>query len=126
MRRLGLGVRALVRLMEGAVIDLLGEEGIMAHGRVDAPGVYVGSAKIAALGLRIRGGCCYHGLALNADVDLAPFGEIDPCGYRGLAVTRTRDLGIAGDAGRLGERLAARLVEQLRVVSAARTGTSGT
>ena len=83
LRRRGLAVRPLVRRMEQAVIDLLAGYGITAHGRADAPGVYVGDAKIAALGLRVRNGCCYHGLALNVDVDLAPFRAINPCGYPG-------------------------------------------
>ena len=113
MRRRGLSVRPLVRMMEQAVIDVLAVFGIAAHGRNDAPGVYVGEAKIAALGLRIRNGCCYHGLALNVDMDLSPFDAINPCGYPGLAVTQTRDLGIteALDAlsGRLVEHLLLRL-----------------
>ena len=113
MRRRGLSVRPLVRMMEQAVIDVLAVFGIASHGRNDAPGVYVGEAKIAALGLRIRNGCCYHGLALNVDMDLSPFDAINPCGYPGLAVTQTRDLGIteALDAlsGKLIEHLLLRL-----------------
>ena len=80
--------------MENAVIDLLGGYGIAATGSVEAPGVYVGTSKIAALGLRITRGACYHGLALNVDMDLTPFHAIDPCGYPGLAVTQLRDLGV--------------------------------
>jgi lipoyl(octanoyl) transferase len=98
-------VRPLVRLLENAVIDSLGEYAIAARGRVDAPGVYVGDAKVAALGLRIRNGCCYHGLALNVDMDLSPFRAIDPCGYPGLEVTQTRDLGVPGTPQMLGDRL---------------------
>lgn len=94
MKRRGLGVRALVRQLETAVIDLLGEYRIAARNRVDAPGVYVNDAKIAALGLRVKNGCCYHGLALNIDMDLTPFQAINPCGYEGLAVTQLRALGI--------------------------------
>jgi lipoyl(octanoyl) transferase len=94
MKRRGLTVRPLVRRLEQAVIDLLHDYGISATGRVDAPGVYVGAAKIAALGLRVTRGCCYHGLALNVDMDLSPFEVIDPCGYPGLAVTQLRDLGV--------------------------------
>lgn len=105
LRRRGLTIRPLVRLMEQAVIDLLAGYGIAAHGRAQAPGVYVGAAKIAALGLRIKNGCCYHGLALNVDVDLAPFGAINPCGYPGLEVTRTRDLGITDTKVQIGDRL---------------------
>lgn len=105
MRRRGLTIRPLVRLMEQAVINLLAEYDIAARGSTDAPGVYVGEAKIAALGLRIKNGCCYHGLALNVDVDLAPFTAINPCGYPGLHVTRTRDLGISEGMDGMGERL---------------------
>lgn len=105
LRRRGIGVRPLVRQMEQAVINLLADYGITAEGRAEAPGVYVGPAKIAALGLRVRNGCCYHGLALNVDVDLAPFLDINPCGYAGLAVTRTRDLGITDTRAQIGERL---------------------
>lgn len=113
MKRRGLTVRALVRRMEQAVIDLLEEYGIAAAGRVEAPGVYVGPAKIAALGLRITRGCCYHGLALNVDMDLSPFHAIDPCGYPGLAVTQLRDLGISDAAETVADRLARHLVRVL-------------
>ena len=99
LKRRNLGVRALVRKMEAAVIDLLAEYGIVARYRADAPGVYVtvddNEAKIAALGLRLRNGRCYHGLALNIDMDLTPFQAINPCGYAGLAVTQMRDLGVS-------------------------------
>ena len=113
MRRRGMGVRPLVRIMERAVIDLLGDYGTAARGRNDAPGVYVGNAKIAALGLRIRNGCCYHGLALNIDMDLSPFAAINPCGYPGLAVTQTRDLGIAAAPAALQEKLVGHLLLRL-------------
>ena len=112
MRRCGLTVRPLVRLMENAVIDLLAEYGVAASGRVDAPGVYVGEAKIAALGLRIRNGCCYHGLALNVDMDLNPFSLIDPCGYPGLEVTQTRDLGITDALDTIGDNLTRCLINR--------------
>lgn len=114
LRRRGLGVRQLVRMMEQSVIDLLAAYGIAAEGRLDAPGVYVNGAKIAALGLRIKNGCCYHGLAFNVDMDLAPFRVIDPCGYPGLAVTQARELGINGTTERLGEQLAGRLLRILQ------------
>lgn len=104
LRRLRLGVRQLVVAIESAVIKLLGSYGIEAYGRRDAPGVYVrrdgGEAKVAALGLKVRNGCTYHGFALNLDMDLAPFDDIDPCGYRGLAVTQLRDLGVEVQASR--------------------------
>jgi lipoyl(octanoyl) transferase len=105
MRRRGISVRPLVRQMEQAVINLLADYGVAAEGRADAPGVYVGAAKVAALGLRVRNGCCYHGLALNVDVALEPFSAINPCGYPGLEVTRTRDLGITDSRRQLGEKL---------------------
>lgn len=94
LRRLSLGVRALVSLMEQAVIDLLASYHIKAESRREAPGVYVNGAKIAALGLRVRKGCSYHGLALNVEMDLEPFARINPCGYPGLAVTQLRALGV--------------------------------
>ena len=98
LRRRNLGVRALVRRLEQAVIELLEGYRIDANGREDAPGVYVAGAKIAALGLRVRNGCCYHGLSLNVDMDLTPFGAINPCGYPGLEVTQLRDLGVSDPA----------------------------
>jgi lipoyl(octanoyl) transferase len=113
MKRSGLTVRPLVRLLERAVIDLLEEYGISAAGRAEAPGVYVGDAKLAALGLRITRGCCYHGLALNVDMDLSPFHAIDPCGYPGLSVTQLRDLGVTDSIDVVGERLADHLVRLL-------------
>lgn len=113
LRRRGYGVRDLVRRMERAVIALLAEEGIVAAGRVEAPGVYVGNAKIAALGLRVKNGCCYHGLALNVDVDLAPFADINPCGHPGMAVTRTRDLGVDLTLDAAGRRLTGLLIDLL-------------
>jgi lipoyl(octanoyl) transferase len=114
LRRRNLSVRPLVRRMEQAVIDVLADYGITAHGKPEAPGVYVGDAKIAALGLRVRNGCCYHGLALNVDVDLAPFQAINPCGYPGLEVTRTLDLGITDSRAQIGERLLHCLLEKLQ------------
>ncbi len=90
--RLGLGVRDLVTAIERSIIALLADLGIAAEARPEAPGVYVGDAKIAALGLRVRKGRSYHGLSLNLDMDLTPFSGIDPCGYKGLAVTQLADL----------------------------------
>lgn len=113
MRRRGLTVRPLVRIMERAVIGLLAAHGVAAEARADAPGVYVNGSKIAALGLRVRNGCCYHGLAFNVDMDLSPFHAVDPCGYPGLAVTQARDVGIAGSAERLGEELVDHLLNLL-------------
>jgi lipoyl(octanoyl) transferase len=105
LRRIGIGPRELVRRLEESVIRLLAAIGIAGERRVGAPGVYVNDAKIAALGLRIRKGCSYHGLALNVEVDLAPFLRIDPCGYRGLRVTRLRDEGFSGDCDEVRSRL---------------------
>lgn len=93
VRRKGLGVRQLVTTMEQAVIALLARSGIEAVAKPDAPGVYVAGAKIASLGLRIRRGCSFHGLALNVNLDLTPFSHINPCGYAGLAMTQTATLG---------------------------------
>jgi lipoyl(octanoyl) transferase len=92
LRRLRIGVRALVDALEGAVIDLLADFGVAASARTDAPGVYVDGAKIASVGLRVRHGCSYHGIALNLDLDLSPFQRINPCGHRGLPMTRLVDL----------------------------------
>lgn len=119
LRRLKIGVRQLVAALEGAVIDTLAGFGITAKARPDAPGVYVEGAKIASVGLRVRHGCSYHGIALNLDLDLAPFGRINPCGYAGLPMTRLVDLlppgALAGQdvAGGLGSAMAARLRLQL-------------
>lgn len=113
LRRLGIGARQMVRLLEQSVIDLLSEYGVEAERREKAPGVYVCEAKIAALGLRIRNGCSYHGLALNVDMDLAPFNNIDPCGFPGLAVTQLRELGIDANIDKLGDKLAASLQSNL-------------
>ena len=92
LNRLKLGVRQLVTLIEQSIIDCLADYGVVANARRDAPGVYVNNAKIAALGLRIRRGCSFHGLALNVNMDLEPFKRINPCGYQGLEVTRLSDL----------------------------------
>ena len=89
-----LRVRELVAAIEQAVIDLLAEYRVGAERRNGAPGVYVGGSKVAALGLRVRHNCCYHGVSLNVDMDLSPFAAINPCGYVGLTVTQTKDLGI--------------------------------
>lgn len=113
MHRRGLAVRPLVRMMEQAVIDLLAVHGVAAERRIAAPGVYVNGAKIAALGLRVKKGCCYHGLAFNVDMDLTPFHAVDPCGYPGLAVTQARDLGLIGSAEHLGEQLVDHLLKHL-------------
>jgi len=106
LERRQLKVRAMVALIEQAVIETLAQCGVSAARKPGAPGVYVEGAKVAALGLRVRRGGCYHGVALNVDMDLAPFSDIDPCGYPGLAVTQTSAHGVAADARELGEALA--------------------
>lgn len=118
LKRQGWSIRQLVSMMENAVIDLLAAEGLIAHARADAPGVYVGDTKIASLGLRLKNGCCYHGLALNVDMDLAPFAAIDPCGYKGLAVTQLRDLGIGLSVADAATALAQHLAKQLNYAQA--------
>jgi len=92
LNRLQIGVRQLVTVLEQSVIDLLADYGVESSARRDAPGVYVNNAKIAALGLRVRKGCSFHGLALNVDMDLEPFSRINPCGYEGLEVTQLKNL----------------------------------
>ena len=114
LRRWHLNVRQLVTLMEQAVIALLAEHGVTAHGRRDAPGVYVGDAKIAALGLKIRNGCCYHGLSFNVDMDLAPFSRINPCGYQGLRVTQCIAQGVTLGLEELQAELTQNLVHGLQ------------
>lgn len=103
LARRGIKVKEFVAMLEQSVIDLLGGR---AQRKPGAPGVYVNGAKVAALGIRVSRGCAYHGLALNVDMDLAPFAAIDPCGYPGLAVTQTRDLGLDFTVATAGERLA--------------------
>ncbi|AUN96501.1 octanoyltransferase [Pseudazoarcus pumilus] len=105
LARRGLKVRQLVSIMEQALIDCLAEYGIAAERRAGAPGVYVGEAKIAALGLRVRQGRSYHGLALNVDMDLAPFAWINPCGYEGLVTTQLADFGVHETLDAVGARL---------------------
>ena len=110
LRRRRLGARDLVRRLEQGAIDMLAECGVAATRRDAMPGVYVGEAKIAAVGLRIARGCSYHGIALNVDPDLEPFSRIDPCGYPGLAATSLAALGVRATIGaaqhRLGDALA--------------------
>lgn len=113
LSRRKLGVREFVRRIEQSLIDLLADLGLTAYGKVDAPGVYVNTAgveaKIASLGLRIRNGKSYHGLALNVAMDLTPFSYINPCGYAGLAVTQLKDLGVDSTPASLAPQLAAKI-----------------
>ena len=114
VRRSRLGVRDLVSAIENAVIALLAEHGVSARARPEAPGVYVGQSKIASLGLRIRRGASFHGVALNVDGDLAPFARINPCGYAGMAMTRLADhVADCPSVEAVGERLAACLAREL-------------
>ncbi len=113
IQRLELGVRTLVTRIEMSIIELLAQYGIKATGKDDAPGVYVEEAKIAALGLRIRKGCCYHGLSLNIDMDLSPFERINPCGYEGLVVTQMADFGVKPSLEHTGRELAGILIRKM-------------
>ena len=113
LREAGIGIRGLVTIMEASIIGLLAARDITAVARADAPGVYVNDRKIASLGLRVRRGCTYHGLALNVSNDLSPFQRINPCGYAGLEVTSTQQLGITDPADRLGDELVALLCTAL-------------
>lgn len=122
LQRRRLNIRTLVSLLENTVIALLAEHGVDAVAKKDAPGVYVqlndgAEAKIASLGLRVKNNCCYHGLSLNVDMDLSPFDAIDPCGYAGLKVTQTKDLGITANMQAISEQLLQKLTanfEQLQ------------
>jgi lipoyl(octanoyl) transferase len=117
LRRSRMAVRAMVRSIEAAVIDFLATAGVPAYGKPGAPGVYVsnghGEAKIAALGLKVRNGCTYHGVAVNVAMDLAPFGAIDPCGFPGLSVTSLSAMGVHMSVGDAGDALAPRLAAHL-------------
>lgn len=115
LKRLKIGPKALVHGLEQVLIDELDAHGIAAARREGAPGVYVAENKIASLGLRIRHGCCYHGLSLNVDMDLEPFARINPCGYAGLQMTQLADFGAAEDVFVLGQRLAKRIVKQFEL-----------
>ena len=113
LNRLKIKVRELVTAIEQAVIDFLAVYGVTADRLAGAPGVYVGEAKIAALGLKIKNGCSYHGLSLNVDMDLSPFAAINPCGYAGLQVIQTKDLNIPLTAAQAGEQLSQYFLQQL-------------
>ena len=114
VRRSGIGVRELVSRIERSLIDTLASYGVTANAKPDAPGVYVDGAKIASLGLRIRNGRSFHGLALNVDMDLQPFQRINPCGYAGMAMTQLADL-VAGpvELAEVSRRLREQLVKHL-------------
>jgi lipoyl(octanoyl) transferase len=116
LRRRGIGIRELVNAIEQAVIDCLAAHGVDAVRKPGAPGVYVRAAdgspgaKIASLGIKVTRGCTFHGVALNVDMDLEPFGRIDPCGYPGQEVTDLRSLGVATDVPAVAEEFAQALV----------------
>jgi lipoyl(octanoyl) transferase len=113
LRRAHLSVKGLVELLEGSVTALLSAYGISAGVRPGAPGVYVQGAKIASLGLRVRRGCSYHGLALNVDPDLRLFARINPCGYPGLRVTSLARLGVSRRLAQVGDDLAPIIARRL-------------
>jgi len=114
IRRKDFNVRSLVSIIEQAIIDLLAGFNVTAIAKPDAPGVYVDGKKIASLGLKIRKGCSFHGLALNVDMDLAPFLQINPCGYAGLEMTQCRDLGITSSVAELSPLLIEKLNQNLQ------------
>ena len=113
LKRRNLNVRQLVNIMETSIIEVLARLNVIAVAKADAPGVYVNNMKIASLGLRLKNNCCYHGLSLNVDMDLAPFAAIDPCGYVGLEVTQTKNLGITQNCAQIGDLLLHKLTEKL-------------
>lgn len=113
LKRRKLNVRQLVSIIENSIIMLLASHNIIAKARADAPGVYVNDKKIAALGLRLRNYCCYHGLSLNVAMDLTPFNGIDPCGYVGLEVTQTQNLGLQLNVDEVGNELLQIITEKL-------------
>ncbi|WP_144822588.1 lipoyl(octanoyl) transferase LipB [Marinobacter piscensis] len=113
LTRRKIGVRKLVDIIEQAIVGTLAEQGISAAPRPDAPGVYVNGAKIASLGLRVRRGCSFHGLALNVCMDMEPFQRINPCGYAGLAMCQTSDFVASASVEETEKRLVAHLVAGL-------------
>jgi len=113
LRRRELGVKTLVHKLEQAIIDLLAEQNIDGQRRDGAPGIYVDDAKIAALGLRVRRGCCYHGLSFNVNMDLEPFSRINPCGFEGLATDQLSNHTEAVDLQKTGMSLIRHLSQQL-------------
>jgi lipoyl(octanoyl) transferase len=108
-----MGIRPLVTLMEQSIIDLLGEYQVSASARPGAPGVYVADRKVASVGLRVRRGCSFHGLSLNIDMDLEPFGRINPCGYPGLEVTQLSNLGGPVEVETVSDALRCQILERL-------------
>lgn len=121
LSRRHLNIRDLVTQLEQAVVDLLAGHKIASYALKEAPGVYVRlnemqQAKVASLGLRVKNGCCYHGLSLNVNMDLSPFSSIDPCGYVGLQVTQTKDLGVNLDNQALADQLLQKILGNLNTI----------
>ena len=114
LKRMKLGIRDAVTMLEDSIIAVLAEYGVESASQRDAPGVYVDNAKIAALGLRVRKGCCFHGLALNVDMDLTPFSGINPCGYEGLQVTQLSNFVNDVDIKQVAEHLQQQLLQRLK------------
>jgi lipoyl(octanoyl) transferase len=117
LRRLNIGVRELVISLENAIVETVAQWGIVAAGKRDAPGVYVAGRKLASIGLRIRRGCSYHGLALNVAMNLEPFQRINPCGFAGLQVTQVSELGGPSDVRIVADALGAQLFKRFSEVS---------
>ena len=116
LHRRKLGIRSLVTLIEDTIVKLLGQYGLIANSDPKAPGVYIDGKKVAALGLRVSKGRTTHGLSLNVDMDLTPFTYINPCGYKGLEVTQTCNLGINDNMTELALKLEIMLIDQLQIV----------
>jgi lipoyl(octanoyl) transferase len=114
IRRKNFNVRSLVTIIEQSIIDLLNDYNVQAFAKADAPGVYVNGKKIASLGLKIRRGCSFHGLALNVDMDLSPFLQINPCGYVGLEMTQCKDEGIVLNTSTLAPLLIEKMNQKLQ------------
>ena len=117
LQRLGYGIRSLVTRLETAIVETLAGYAISAYPRRDAPGVYVDGKKIASLGLRVRNGCCYHGIAINVNMDLSPFARINPCGYAGLEMTQLSALGGPDQISLVAADLQPQLLRLLAAVS---------
>ncbi|MGE6460658.1 lipoyl(octanoyl) transferase LipB [Pseudoalteromonas tetraodonis] len=121
LRRLKIGVRELVTWLEECIIESLAEYGIDAYAKADAPGVYVNDSKIASLGLRVRRGCSFHGLALNVNMDLSPFLRINPCGYAGMNMVQTKELNGPQNLEAAGEGLVKHMIKKLNATQVKHT-----
>ncbi|TMO26910.1 lipoyl(octanoyl) transferase LipB [Pseudoalteromonas sp. SCSIO 43095] len=121
LRRLKIGVRELVTWLEECIIESLAEYGIDAYAKADAPGVYVNDSKIASLGLRVRRGCSFHGLALNVNMDLSPFLRINPCGYAGMNMVQTKELNGPQNLEAAGQGLVKHMIKKLNATQVKHT-----